>query len=54
VQWFWPPPRLDAPQEKGGKVFKRHLKDPHLFLFKVGFAIVLAIELYKFIKFIAS
>ena len=29
-------------------------RDPHLFLLKTGLAIVLAIELYKFIKFIAG
>jgi hypothetical protein len=29
-------------------------RDPHLFLLKVGLAIILAVELYKFIRFIAS
>jgi hypothetical protein len=29
-------------------------RDPHLLLLKVGLTIILAIELYKFIKFIAS
>jgi hypothetical protein len=29
-------------------------RDPHLFLLKSGSIIVLAVELYKFIRFIAS
>lgn len=28
-------------------------RDPHLLLLKVGLTIILAIELYKFIRFIA-
>jgi len=29
-------------------------RDPHLFLLKAGLTIILAIELYKFIRFIAN
>ena len=29
-------------------------KDPHKFLLSLGLTIVLAIELYKFIKFVAT
>jgi hypothetical protein len=29
-------------------------KDPHKFIFSLGFAIVLCVELYKFIRFIAK
>ena len=30
------------------------LRDPHLFLLKAGLTIILGIELYKFISFIAT
>jgi hypothetical protein len=29
-------------------------KEPHKFIFSFGFAIVLCVELYKFIRFIAK
>lgn len=36
------------------KEMESYMKDPEKFLLKYGLAAVLAIELYKFIKFIAS
>jgi hypothetical protein len=32
---------------------KRFLRDPHTTLLKLGLAVVLVIELYKFIRFVA-
>ena len=33
---------------------RKILHDPHLFLMKLGAAVILAIELYKFIRFVAE
>jgi hypothetical protein len=37
---------------EGGRLMGKFCKDPHGFILKLGAAVILTVELYKFIKFV--